>query len=1092
MAFPANIELSALDGDNGFQINGIGGGDRAGRSVSEVGDFNGDGFEDVIVGAPYSDPHGYDSGASYVVFGSGAGFDATFNLFDLDGSNGFQLSGVAEYDFSGRSVSGAGDVNGDGFDDVIIGAWGADPNGYRSGAAYVVFGQASGFTFNFDLSSLDGTDGFKLSGVGIYDRAGVSVSSAGDVNGDGFADVIVGAYKGYSGGTFYAGQSYVVFGKASGFSANIELSGLDGTDGFSLNGEEVGDYSGYSVSSAGDVNGDGFDDLIIGARRNDPTGTAEYNGSSYIVFGKASGFVASLDLSTLDGSDGFKLAGEEDYSDSGFSVSSAGDVNGDGFDDVIIGARRANPNGIDSGASFVVFGKGTSFGAEFDLGTLDGSDGFKISGEAGSDYSGFSVSSAGDVNGDGFADMIVGAPFADPNDTQSGAAYVVFGKASGFAAEIDLSSLDGTNGFKLSGIDVYDYAGISVSSAGDVNGDGFDDLIVGADRGEGGGIDNGESYIVFGGAFGATVVTTGTAAAEMLIGGVGDDTLTGNGGADAFHGGEGDDRLVVKDLTFLLADGGTGIDTFAFNGIGLSIDVSDPLVAARLEGIERVDLTGAGTNTLTVDQLAVLGGLGAVSGGMHILTVKGSNVDTVQFVEPEWIKTSTFTNADGTFHRYVFGNAVVDVQQGVKVPGVTIVGTAGDDTIDETTTPTGQPLPTNRNDTINGNDGDDALYGLAGDDQLTGGAGADFLEGGLGNDTLGGGGGSDTASYISAEAGVKVNLSLAGQQNTVGAGKDTLNNVENLFGSDFDDTLTGSTGNNILKGGGGSDTLEGGLGNDQLVGGIGTDTATYASAASGVKVSLLVAGSQNTLGAGNDTLSGIENLTGSGFGDTLTGDAGINLLMGGAGDDSLDGNAGADTLNGGAGLDAASYASAAAGVTASLAAPGTNTGDAAGDTYLSIEGLTGSQFGDILTGNGGANTLNGGKGADTINGGAGIDRLLGGGGLDTLTGGGGADTFAFDQALVAGNVATVADFAAGSETFELSLAIFTNAGVAGALAAGAFNTGAAATEADDRIIYNAATGALLYDADGLGGVAGKTFAMVGAGLPITATNFQLV
>ncbi|CAN5199123.1 hypothetical protein BH10PSE6_BH10PSE6_38760 [soil metagenome] len=590
----------------------------------------------------------------------------------------------------------------------------------------------------------------------------------------------------------------------------------------------------------------------------------------------------------------------------------------------------------------------------------------------------------------------------------------------------------------------------------------------------------------------------GDGAANVMGGGRGDDSLRGGGdslrgggGADVFHGGAGNDRLVVGDLGFRLADGGTGDDTLALGGLGLSIDLGNTLVAARLDSIERIDLTGAGANTLTVDQLAVLGGLGAVSGGMHILTVKGTNVDTV-LLEPEWIKSTTFSNGEGTFHRYLFGNAVVDVEQGVKVPGATIVGTAGNDTITATTTVAGQALPTNRNDTISGGDGNDTIWSLAGDDQLTGGAGSDTLNGGLGDDILGGGGGGDTASYASATAGVKVSLLLAGAQNTLGDGNDTLNDIEGLTGSDFADTLIGDGGNNVLSGLAGDDLLEGGAGTDTLIGDTGSDTATYASAGSGVKVSLLLAGQQNTLGAGQDTLGGIENLTGSGFGDTLTGLAGVNVLMGGAGDDTLDGNAGGDTLNGGAGLDTASYASAGVGLTASLAVPGTNTGHAAGDTYLSIENLTGSQHADVLTGTGGANVINGGKGADQINGGAGIDRLLGGGGLDTLTGGSGGDTCVFDQTLVTGNVATVADFAAGSETFELSLAIFAAAGPAGTLAAGAFRIGAAAADADDRIIYNSATGALLYDADGVGGTAAKTFATADTGLPITANNFQLV
>ena len=365
---PVDLD-DVANGTGGFRMFGENADDNAGDSVSGAGDVNGDGFEDVIIGARFNDDAGdMRTGAAYVVFGAAGGI-TDVNLDDIAaGTGGFAIIGEASYDFAGDAVAGAGDVNGDGIDDVIVGAARHDAGGFYAGAAYVVYGAASGLTTINLADVAAGTGGFKITGEIASGNAGYAVASAGDVNGDGFGDVIVGSTN--------ANAVYVVYGADGGLTSIDLVDVAAGTGGFKIVTEVNGDQAGSSVSSAGDVNGDGIDDLIVGARANDEGGYSA--GAAYVVFG-GSGGLTTIELADVAlGTGGFKIIAQAGGDRTGMSVSSAGDIDGDGFADLIVGASRNDAGGYDAGAAYVVYG------ASGDLSAVDldviaaGTGGFKL------------------------------------------------------------------------------------------------------------------------------------------------------------------------------------------------------------------------------------------------------------------------------------------------------------------------------------------------------------------------------------------------------------------------------------------------------------------------------------------------------------------------------------------------------------------------------------------------------------------------------------------------------------------------------------------------------------------------------------------
>ncbi|MGD8781294.1 MAG: T9SS type A sorting domain-containing protein [Ignavibacteria bacterium] len=385
-----------------------------GYSVSTAGDVNGDGYDDVIIGAyKYSMP----TGRAYIFYGDK----------NMDTNADVIIVGTGTY--FGYSVSNAGDVNKDGYDDVIVGTFADD-------CAYIIYG-------NSRLAN-----GIKATEADVIltgsDRFGYSVSSAGDVNKDGYDDVIVGAYK-YSNST---GRAYIFYGSED----------MDNASDVILTGKNEEDCFGISVSSAGYVNKDGYDDVIVGA-----SDYGNEKGRAYIYYGSTS----------MDNLVDVTITGEGSDNEFGCSVSNAGDVNGDGHDDVIVGANNVN----NSGRAYIFYGGSLSSSIY-----AENADVIVI-GEIAYDRLGSSVSSAGDVNKDGYDDVIIGA-------CSSSRVYIFYGGSS-LSGTFDATDAD----VIIIGENRHNYFGLPVSNAGDVNGDSYDDVIAGAYKYSN---YNGRAYILYG------------------------------------------------------------------------------------------------------------------------------------------------------------------------------------------------------------------------------------------------------------------------------------------------------------------------------------------------------------------------------------------------------------------------------------------------------------------------------------------------------------------------------------------------------------------------------------------------------------------
>ena len=553
------------------------------------------------------------------------------------------------FSFVGTDVAGLGDINGDGIEDFVVSTGRpSQVGGVPSLHAYVVFG-GTGLGNQIDLNQIDdgGAGGFRISGQhyrfipagngGSTDALGHQVSNIGDINGDGFNDIAVQAAGAFVGGTDsssgagnpangISGPNTFVNGADRIGATHIILGGTDTADihadqlltEASTRGFSITHAGGGDISSVGDVNGDGLDDLLIG---------------NAIVYGQTSTSNFSInDVGIVDNTLGFRITGVPGGINSSTGI---GDFNGDGITDFLIGSTGAE-------RAYVVFGQAAQTNIDVTGIETGGANGFALINSSGIDFNlGSSVAPAGDINGDGFDDVIVSAPYQYEYDyytgggtSQAGETFVVYGNDSGDTAPIDVATLNDSG------------STITVDNTGTVGND----------------------------------VIEGNANSEILLGGLGNDTISGNGGADVINGGAGDDIIIlsgdggigsfVDNVTALQSgpsdshlasvDGGSGEDVLVLDGADIVLDFAN-IDAGRIEGIEQIDITGNGDNSLTLDLADVLD----LSDTSNQLTITGDAGDTVNL-------TGGFTDSgsnqtiDGTIYDvYLAGNATVLINEDI-------------------------------------------------------------------------------------------------------------------------------------------------------------------------------------------------------------------------------------------------------------------------------------------------------------------------------------------------------------------------------------------------------------------------------------------
>lgn len=423
----AGLPPPASMNDADVTIVGEQDGDMLGFAVVCAGDVNGDGYDDLLLTAPGTASAGY----AYLIYG-GTSLPASLPLTSLTGSQGMRIPGVVANEQFGHAAA-AGDVNGDGLSDIAVTAPGANGGSSNTGQGFVIFGSTT-LPSTFDLNGLNGSNGFSVSATDLFIASGDSIA-VGDLNGDGRGDVAIGARSAFPNGLSSGGAVYVVYGHGGSFPAEIQVGNLDGSNGFAIEASIAGSWVGTSVGFVSDFNGDGREDIVIGAPS---TSTGTLTGRGYVVFGAAA-FPPHFSLGSFDGTNGVVLSSPTVGDGTGASIAGIPDLNGDGIGEVVLGAPSADLGAADAGGGYVVYGRRRGWTtANLDLSTLNGASGFRIQGAAQADGAGTAVSSAGDVNRDGLHDVMIGAPLADvANSTNVGRVYVIRGNDLIFADGFD-------------------------------------------------------------------------------------------------------------------------------------------------------------------------------------------------------------------------------------------------------------------------------------------------------------------------------------------------------------------------------------------------------------------------------------------------------------------------------------------------------------------------------------------------------------------------------------------------------------------------------------------------------------------------------